>query len=135
MKKFTLLLCLISTACLAQSARYDNFVWTASRNVPPGSSAPIYTQPNSLITVCSNPPTPATGAPCTNKVTIYSDVGLTTPITQPLVADSLGQYGFYINEGTYSISIQNRAGQWLANAVFTVAAASGHSSTTIPISQ
>jgi hypothetical protein len=116
---------LFCASAFGQGARYDSHVWNASKNVPPGATAPIYTQPYAKITVCGNVPTPASGAVCTNQVSLFSDAGLTVPISQPLIADSLGQFGFYATPGNYSYSIQNQAGQYLATLIFGINGVAG----------
>lgn len=59
---------------------------------------------NAQIRIC---PYTATGTPCSPLASIYSDPGLTVPITQPYSADQYGNYTFWVapNE-TYIIQVQ-----------------------------
>ena len=101
----------LASACLSSPlygqgiAIHDN-VTTAAKNVPSGAQAPVYTVPFAQITVCD--------ATCANPAPIYSDLGLTQPITQPLIADSQGRFSYYIAPGTYYEQIATPSGQNLA---------------------
>jgi len=67
--------------------------------------------PNAQIYVCT---APAVGAnPCTNQVTIYANVGLTTPITQPAQVGPTGNYTFFYTPvgGALQVQITGRADQ------------------------
>ncbi len=54
------------------------------------------------VTVCTSS---GTGIPCTPLATIYSNVALTTPLTNPLTADSNGYYSFYATPGRYVVTV------------------------------
>lgn len=84
--------------CAAQTKglRYDNYVLQNSGGVAQvGAGA--------TITVCLSS---ATGTPCSPTTPIYGDEGLTSPLSNPLTADSNGVFGFYAPSGsTYKITI------------------------------
>ncbi|MGA2902123.1 MAG: hypothetical protein ABSF40_18010, partial [Candidatus Acidiferrales bacterium] len=56
------------------------------------------------IWVCTGMVLPAyTSTPaCSPTAAIYSDPTLTTPVTQPLVSDGLGNYSYFAVAGTYT---------------------------------
>lgn len=106
MKK--LLLALMCAGTLyGQGVRVDSYVWTAATNVPFGAKAPMMTLPNSTITVCAYP---GDNSPCDNLITIYSDQALTVPAPNPITADALGRYGFFVAPGTYVYSVTDSRG-------------------------
>lgn len=109
MKLRFLVLALLSGTMLGQvGVRFDDNVTQPASNVPAGAAAAIYTVPNAIVTVCSYP---AVGIPCTNTVQIYSDPGLTQPVSNPLTTDAKGRFGFWIFPGTYSYTVQNASGK------------------------
>jgi hypothetical protein len=60
--------------------------------------------PNAQIYVCG---APAVGSnPCTNQVTIYSNVGLTTVIPQPAQVGPTGNYTFFYSPGVGTLEVQ-----------------------------
>jgi len=59
--------------------------------------------PNAQMTVCS---APATGNPCTNRVNIYGDAGLTQLIPQPALIGPTGSYTFFFNSSSAPIQVQ-----------------------------
>ena len=59
--------------------------------------------PNGLLYVC---PYTATGKPCAPRATLYQDVNLTTPITQPYATDLYGNYSVFVAPGTYLVQVQ-----------------------------
>lgn len=94
MKKIWLLLLLMTGMAQAQ-VRYDSNLFTAGTNVPIGAQAPMFTVPYAKVYICTNSTCP------TNLAPIYTDQGLSQPITQPIVADAQGRYGFWTAAGTY----------------------------------
>jgi hypothetical protein len=55
------------------------------------------------ITVCGYPA--VGGFPCTNTVTVYSDLGLSVPLNPPLKTDSFGTLQFFIPVGIYAYTV------------------------------
>lgn len=111
---FLLLSCL---PAFSQAGRFDSNVFTAAGNVPFGAQAPMYTVPFSKVYICANP---ATGAPCTNTVSIFSDSALTQQILNPITTDAQGRFGFWIESGTYQYSIVSAIGEFLGTNTFSV---------------
>lgn len=109
MKARWLLIAVISTFAYGQGVFYSSNATQAASNVPPGAAGPLYTVPNALVTVCSYP---ASGDPCTNQVDVFTDQDLAPShkITQPIHADALGRYSFWVAPGVYSQSIQTQSG-------------------------
>lgn len=99
-------------SAFGQAYRYDSNITTPAKNTPPGAQAPIYTMPYANVYVCGYPATPS-GSLCTNRVPVYSDQGLTTPIAQPVMADGLGAFGFWVAPGFYTYSVQSSAGAYV----------------------
>lgn len=122
---------LLPTTLHAQGIRWDSNIFTAASNVPVGAQAPMYTSPYAKIMVCSYP---ASGAPCINPVNIYNDQALTMPMTQPIVADAFGRFGFWIPPGMYAYTVQSANGindphgQYIVN----VSSGGGVASSSIP---
>lgn len=58
---------------------------------------------NASIKVCAGDVTSGP-IPCTTSTPVYSDIGLSVPITQPFTTGPIGNYGFYAAPGTYTIS-------------------------------
>jgi len=80
MKKLLLFLAILSPSVLfAQGSQYENILLGPSGRPLAGAS----------ITVCA---LGATGIPCSPTITIYSDPGLSVPITNPTKTDSLGNW-------------------------------------------
>lgn len=108
MKLRFLLLLAVSASMYGQAVRYDGYVTQPSTNVPQGAAAALMTMPNAIVTICAFP---AVGDPCTNTVPIYEDQLTTTQMTQPIHADALGRYGFWITPNQYSYSVQTQSGR------------------------
>lgn len=125
MRRFLLLL-LFPQLLWAQGSRYDSAVLTSANNVPYGGQAAVYTVPFAYIKVCAYP---AVGNPCTNVVNVYSDPGLTQPITQPFQADNHGRFGFWAAPGEYSYNVQSTGGTNYGNFTITLAGTGGGSAT------
>lgn len=98
---------------VAQGVRYDSNVTTTANNVPAGASAPILTLPNAIVTVCGYPAAPASGAPCTNTVAIFSDQFLTTSTGNPFNSDPKGRFGFWTSPNLLSYSVQTQSGAYV----------------------
>lgn len=78
----------------AQAYRYDNYALNQS-------GQPIT---NASIKVCVGDV--HTGpVPCITATNIYSDEAMSSILTQPLTTGPIGNYGFYIAPGTYTVSI------------------------------
>jgi hypothetical protein len=58
--------------------------------------------PQASVRVCTRV---ASGNPCTPTLSLYSDIGLTTPITNPVTADNDGRYSFCTSPGQYQAQI------------------------------
>lgn len=96
MKRLAVLgvLLLAALPAMGQGVVYSGEARTTAGPVAPG--AKIY--------VCASSAS-LTNVPCTPQTTIYSDSGLTAPITQPLLADGNGNFTFYAPAGNYVLSI------------------------------
>jgi len=105
-----LLLTLLTIAPLAaaQGAVHFNTAW---ESVPISSSTGIVGNvlqplPGAAVYVCQGSILPAAGTICTPTTTVYSNITLTTAITQPLSADQSGNYYFFAPASiTYIISV------------------------------
>lgn len=94
MKKLIVLLLLaVPAIAAAQNARYDNIVW-GPRGIPAGGAS---------VAVCTQPAN--TGVqPCTPAAPIcasLSDLVCSQP--NPVTADGLGNFHFYVRPGTYTL--------------------------------
>ena len=91
MKKFlwlsVFLLC-FAVSMFGQGARFNGVV--TDQTGRPVAAATVY--------VCE---LTATGTPCSPHASIFSDVGLTTPMANPITTDNFGRYGFWISPGNY----------------------------------
>lgn len=56
--------------------------------------------PNTTLMVC---PVPSGGNPCPSPVSIFSDQGLSVPISQPATIGPTGQFGFWVASGQYTL--------------------------------
>src|ERR1700682_1227892 len=74
----------------AQGSRKDDIVFNAQGRPMAGAT----------VRVCT---TAATGQPCTPLAQVYSDSALTQALANPLSADGLGNYNFYVEPGRYMI--------------------------------
>ncbi len=54
------------------------------------------------VSVCTSG---ATGTPCSPLAAIYSDIGLTQPLANPLASDGQGNYHFYAAPGRYVLQL------------------------------
>ena len=116
-KRFITLCALLTGTAFGQGVRYDSSVTTISSSSAAGAQTPVMTVPKAIVTVCGFP---ANGSPCTNTVPIYLDQAETTQIPNPLTADPVGRFGFWIPPGTYTYSVQNQyGGQTLASYTIT----------------
>jgi hypothetical protein len=80
----------------SQGVLYKDYALTIANN---GDLKPV---PKAKITICAaNTP----GTPCAPTTPVFSDQALTLQITQPFLADALGQYSFYGAPGFYTVSI------------------------------
>jgi hypothetical protein len=59
--------------------------------------------PNAVMNVCG---APALGNPCTNTITIYSNVALSVTISQPVQIGPTGNYTFFYNSSSAPITVQ-----------------------------
>ena len=89
------ILALSDTTAWGQGVRKDDFVRDAT-----GAAIP-----NKVVKACASPANP--GPPCTPLANIFSDITLTTPITQndTFKTDSKGRYLFYAAPGQYFIQV------------------------------
>src|ERR1035437_5411418 len=62
----------------------------------------IMVAPGASITICSSA---GVGAPCTPKSTLFSNVGLTVSLANPVIADANGTFSFYATPGFYTYTI------------------------------
>ncbi len=119
--KLFLSMCALSvSAAFGQGVRYDNSITTASSNVGPGAQAPIMTVPFAKVTISSD-------SACSVLAPVYLNQALTSSVAQPLTADALGRFGFWIPAGTYYYSYTNGAG--LSCKPFTVGGGGGGGAT------
>lgn len=95
MRKLLFILMFFAIPTFGQGAFFGNYPPVISSSGRPVAGA--------QITVCAYQTSPAT--PCTPTTLIYSDVGLTIPITQPLKTDGLGNYSFWTTPGNYTLCI------------------------------
>jgi len=91
MKKFLLFLALLLTPLIAQAqgSRYDSILLGSTGRPVAGAQ----------VTICSSA---GTGIPCAPTVNIYQDQALTIPASNPIITDSLGNWGFWATPGTYT---------------------------------
>jgi len=85
-KKLPFLLLLCALPAFGQGTRVDAQAQFVSGGI-------VNVIPNASITVCT---AAATGILCSPTTLIYSDMGLTTPLTQPFTGDAPGIIGFFI---------------------------------------
>ena len=76
----------------AQGSRKDDIVLNRFGQPVAGAS----------VTVCT---AGAAGSPCSPLAAIFSDVGLTQPLANPLTSDGQGNYHFYAAPGRYMVQI------------------------------
>ena len=87
MKRWALLLFLFALPAFGQSSFYQ---------LP----SPL---PNATIYVC--PVQPITN-PCSAPASIFSDSGLTSPVSQPVHLGSDGNFGFWVTQAQYTVQVQ-----------------------------
>jgi hypothetical protein len=80
-----------ATNAKAQGSRKDDVVFN-SRGQP---------QAGATVRVCASNAT--TTSPCTPLASIYSDLGLTQALANPITADGMGNFSFYAAPGRYVI--------------------------------
>jgi len=85
----------LPTFCSAQTlARYENVV--LSRSIPSTAVS------GAVVTVCQPG---ASGIPCSPMQRIYSDPNGASPLANPIITNSSGQYGFWISPGKHIVTI------------------------------
>ena len=82
---------------LAGAAFGQGSVYTRPVISPTGAAVP-----GAQIYVCT---LGASQNPCTPQVTIYSNVGLSTPLTQPILSDVNGNFSFYCSPGNFTVQV------------------------------
>src|SRR5437016_13335230 len=82
--------------------------------------------PSAIITVCNGSVLPITGSTCTGLASIFSDAALSLALSNPFNADLNGNYGFWINPGSYIISV---GGANITTYSYAITLACGVSST------
>lgn len=90
--KIRLLIATFALTCLsafAQNSGIINDVALGADGRPKGGAS---------IRVCAST---ATGTPCAPLATVYSDIGLSIPKSQPFTADAQGNYNYYGSAGLY----------------------------------
>lgn len=92
-RKLLLFLALMAGAAFAATG--SQRIGQATQN----SNGFVKVVPGAYITVCT--------FPACNAVSIYSDVSLSIPITQPLVADANGNYQYFVAAGNYFENINS----------------------------
>jgi hypothetical protein len=122
MKRILCLLAITTSCAFGQMQRIDDSVTTAAKNVPTGAQAQVMTVPYAKISICGNP---NSGSPCQNTVPVFSDAAGTQALTQPLIADAQGRYGFFISPGIYTRSYQSASGTDLGTLYLTIAGPNG----------
>lgn len=77
----------------------QGFAVVGSAQVSVGGA--VRTVPGATITVCAYLANNS-HLPCINLVSIYSDIGLTVPLANPFLADSNGNYTYFVAPGNYT---------------------------------
>lgn len=116
---------ILSLACLLISTRVS-----AQTGAPISGQAitPTGTPANhAQVTVC---PYTSTGAPCFPQSNIYSDSGLTVPLTQPYSTDQYGNYSFWVTNNTTYL-VQVKVGSTLVYSYYKTVGSGGGSSVTL----
>lgn len=129
MRKLSLLLVFLSVLLFphllyAQGSSRQGIVFSNAGRPVPGAS--IYVCTGSVTVSLTTTP------PCTPAASIYSDVALTLPITQPDKSDANGNYLYYVPSGTYTEVISG-PGIATYSAVITVNGGSGGGSLNPPV--
>ena len=125
------MLLLFSVPTFGQGIRFGDQQPVQSVQTPGG---PIYSVPNATINFCNSP---ANGVPCTNKVTTYTDITLTTacPTSTQVVlsgtnscvatTDQYGNWGVWISPGVYTFTIQVASGAAIGPYTVTISGGGG----------
>lgn len=138
MKKLLIagLLGFFSLAGFAQGVRVDPLPSSTVNGVIPGGYyPPLLVIPGTVVTLCNYP---ASGFPCTNFATSYTDASLTSacPSGSPVVpngslsctnvADAAGKFGFWVAAGNYTFTLTNpTSGQVSGPFAFSAGGAGG----------
>ena len=125
------MLLLFSVPTFGQGIRFGDQQPVQSVQTPGG---PIYSVPNATINFCNSP---ANGVPCTNKVTTYTDITLTTacPTSTQVVlsgtnscvatTDQYGNWGVWISPGVYTFTVQVASGAAIGPYTVTISGGGG----------
>ena len=125
MKTFRLILMLfiLPVCALAQGAQYTGIAQTARNMIGMGNVyVPI---PGASVNVCTGVYT-GTACPSGGNVTVYSNQALTTSLTQPITADSYGNFTFWAAPGVYYFTV---TGQGAASSSYQITLPFGISGT------
>jgi hypothetical protein len=125
---FAFVILAFSAAANSQAVRWDWFAFSgnpsATSSPKPGVYIPIMGISNATINICTSP---ANAVPCTNYATTYTDSSGVTPcptsptaaqLTRPgsaicvSAADSQGNFGAWLNTGTYQYTISFSSGSY-----------------------
>lgn len=94
MKRLLLLLLLVTASFAQNGVRFDNYAFTTATSG--GTPSLIKAVPGASIRVCT-----AAGSPCSPLAALYTDQSLTTIASNPLTADSRGNFGAWVSPGNY----------------------------------
>lgn len=103
MKKLLLFLFILLSFLTAGSAQAQGIFFSGVAQLVNANSSFVQKLGGAQITVCAYAANPV--IPCTNTVTIYSDIGDTVVKGNPFFADSEGNFGFFAPAGTYTVTI------------------------------
>ena len=111
------LLLLLSAFASASAQGYHRISQVISR----GSGVQANVSPYAKITVC------VTGTNCATQQAVYSNIGLTNQISQPVVADGNGNYDYYVAAGCVDeqISYPGATSQITPNVCFASGVSGG----------
>lgn len=104
----SLILSLFSIVAYAQGVAHSNTAWISAPILAASgiNGSVLQPLPGASIYVCSGSILPASGTTCAPTTTVYSNVDLTSVITQPIIADQQGNYNFFASAGvTYIVSV------------------------------
>lgn len=102
-----LLLLLASTLAFGQGVLYSDSVYSSAYVYGKQVSIAI---PGAKMTVCANPAVMQHGV-CTNRIPLFSDMGLQTMTPNPVTLDSNSNYHFYLPQGVlaqYTITLNGQ---------------------------
>lgn len=113
MRWLPLMMISIAPVAFAQGFAFSS---NATTTVSVNGTSVLRPLPSAKVYVCQV-------SPCTsgNTFPIFSDIGLSIPITQPVSADNLGNFSFFITPGQYSYTIYNAQGNPVYTQAFTAA--------------